>query len=213
MKKYLIYLIFFMMPVINKAGSETLMPICEKGEKKSDLYSDLHLSDYGLSKEVFQLALKGHNKLEAVSKLANPAILTIVDFSQSSKNKRMYVIDMLNTKVIFNTLVAHGRNSGDEYAQHFSNKLGTLQSSLGFYITGNHVLGSKVGLSLIISGVEKGFNDQAKNRQIVMHGADYVTEEFIHKAGRLGRSYGCPSLPPDLIKPVIDAIEIGRAHV
>ena len=206
MKKYLIYLIFFIMPVINKAGSENKRPV---SDVKSDLYSILHLSEYGLSNEVFKLALKGYNKLEALGELENHAILTIVDFSQSSKNKRMYVIDIQNNKVLFNTLVAHGRNTGEEFSQHFSNELGTLKSSLGFYITGSHVMGSKVGLSLIMQGVEKGFNDHAQSRQIVMHGADYVTEEFIRKTGRLGRSYGCPSLPPDLIKPVIQTIEKG----
>ena len=121
----------------------------------------------------------------------------------------MYVIDFLEHKLLFNTLVAHGRNTGEEYAKYFSNKMGTLKSSLGFYVTSNQVMGSKVGLSLIIRGVEKGFNDNAINRQIIMHGADYATEAFIKRTGRLGRSYGCPSLPPDLIKPVFKTIEKG----
>ena len=176
---------------------------------KSDIYSELNLSEYGLSNEVFQLALTGYNKLEAEGRLENPGIITIVDFSQSSKNKRMYVIDFLNHKLLFNTLVAHGKNTGEEYAKNFSNKLGTLKSSLGFYVTKNHVMGATVGLSLIIQGMEKGFNDNAISRQIIMHGADYATEDFIRKNGRLGRSYGCPSLPPDLIKPVIETIENG----
>lgn len=206
MKKYLFYVIFFLIPVINKAGPEKLHPA---SEEKVDIYSVLHLSDYGLSNEVFQLALKGHMKLEATGQLENPAILTIVDFSQSSKNKRMYVIDFQKQALLFNTFVAHGRNTGEEFAKYFSNVEGTLKSSLGFYVTKNHVIGSKVGLSLIIRGVEKGFNDNAINRQIIMHGADYATEDFIRKTGRLGRSYGCPSLPPDLIKPVIETIEKG----
>lgn len=206
MKKYLFYLIFFLLPVLNRAESEKPHTT---GEVKSDMYSDLNLAEYGLSNEVFQLALKGYNKLEAAGQLEHPGILTIVDFSQSSKNKRMYVIDITEHKLLFNTLVAHGRNTGEEYAQNFSNELGTLKSSLGFYVTKNQAMGNKVGLSLIIRGVEKGFNDNAISRQIVMHGADYATEEFIKKNGRLGRSYGCPSLPPDLIKPVIETIENG----
>lgn len=206
MKKYLFYLIFFLLPVLNRAESEKPHTA---GEVKSDMYSDLNLAEYGLSNEVFQLALKGYNKLEAAGQLEHPGILTIVDFSQSSKNKRMYVIDITEHKLLFNTLVAHGRNTGEEYAQNFSNELGTLKSSLGFYVTKNQAMGNKVGLSLIIRGVEKGFNDNAISRQIVMHGADYATEEFIKKNGRLGRSYGCPSLPPDLIKPVIETIENG----
>ena len=121
----------------------------------------------------------------------------------------MYVIDLQCNKLLYNTYVAHGRNTGDEYAKYFSNVSGTLKSSLGFYVTKNHAFGSKVGLSLIIRGVEKGFNDNALSRQIIIHGADYATEEFIKKTGRLGRSYGCPALPPDLIKPVITTIEEG----
>lgn len=206
MKKYLFYLIFFLLPVVNKAGSELIHP---DSEAKSVNYSDLNLADFGLSYEVFQLALRGYRKLEASGQLENPGILTIVDFSQSSKNKRMYIFDLLNHKLLFNTLVAHGRNTGEEFAQYFSNELGTLKSSLGFFVTRNQIMGSKVGLSLIISGVEKGFNDNAISRQIIMHGADYATEEFIKKTGRLGRSYGCPSLPPDLIKPVFQTIEKG----
>jgi hypothetical protein len=195
-----------MFPIINKADSDTPNPV---GSEKSDLYTVLHIGDYGLSKEVFLLALKGYTKLETTGKLANPSLLTIVDFSQSSKNKRMYVIDLMNNKILFNTLVAHGRNTGEEFAQHFSNDLGSLKSSLGFYITKDQAIGAKVGLSLIIRGVEKGFNDNAENRQIIMHGAPYATEEFITKTGRLGRSYGCPALPPDLIRPVIETIEKG----
>jgi len=206
MKKYLFYLIIFLTPVLNRAGSE--MPY-QVSDIKSDIYSELNLSEYGLSNEVFQLALTGYNKLEAEGRLENPGIITIVDFSQSSKNKRMYVIDFLNHKLLFNTLVAHGKNTGEEYAKNFSNKLGTLKSSLGFYVTKNHVMGATVGLSLIIQGMEKGFNDNAISRQIIMHGADYATEDFIRMNGRLGRSYGCPSLPPDLIKPVIETIENG----
>ena len=210
MKKSLSYLIFvlmfFLLPGINKAGSEKPLPA---KEEKSDIYAELNLAAYGLSNEVFQLGLTGYRKLEVAGQLENPGILTIVDFSQSSKNKRMYVIDFMEHKLLFNTLVAHGRNTGEEYAKYFSNKMGTLKSSLGFYVTSNQVMGSKVGLSLIIRGVEKGFNDNAINRQIIMHGADYATEAFIKRTGRLGRSYGCPSLPPDLIKPVFKTIEKG----
>lgn len=206
MKKYLFYFIFFLIPVLNRAETEELHPA---SVVKTDIYSDLKLAEYGLSNDIFQLALKGYNKLEAAGQLEHPGIITIVDFSQSSKNKRMYVIDFNEHKLLFNTLVAHGRNTGEEFAKNFSNESGTLKSSLGFYVTKNQVMGNKVGLSLIIRGVEKGFNDNAISRQIIMHGADYATEAFIKKTGRLGRSFGCPSLPPDLIKPVIETIEKG----
>ena len=200
------YLLFFLLPIFNKAGSGN--PVLAM-EKQCDLYSALNLSDKGLSSEVFQLAIKGHRKLETEGKLRNSGILTIADFSQSSKNKRLYVIDLQHKTLLFNTYVAHGRNTGDEFAKHFSNVSGSYQSSLGFYVTKKEIMGSGVGLSLILDGMEKGFNDNALKRQIIIHGADYATEDFITKTGRLGRSYGCPSLPPNLIKPVAETIKEG----
>lgn len=206
MKKHFIYFIFILFPIINQAGPGKLIPA---NEGKNDIYSVLHLSELGLSNEVFQLALTGHNKLEAAGQLKNPGVLTIVDFSQSSKNKRMYVIDLQKDTILFNTYVAHGRNTGEEFAKSFSNESGTHKSSLGFYITENPAMGATVGLSLIIKGVEKGFNDKALQRAIIIHGADYATEDFIQRNGRLGRSYGCPSVPPDLIKPVSETLKGG----
>lgn len=209
MIKFLFYLMILLTPVLNNASSEIIYDINEDAEETTDIYSALNLSELGLSHEVFQLALKGHNKLEAEGRLNNPDVLTIVDFSQTSKNKRMYVIDINQQKLLFNTLVAHGRNTGGEYAQHFSNENGTHKSSLGFYVTKNNNMGSSVGFSLIIEGIEKGFNDNAVSRQIILHGANYATEDFINKNGSLGRSFGCPALPPELIKPVVDVIENG----
>jgi hypothetical protein len=105
--------------------------------------------------------------------------------------------------------VAHGRNTGDEFARSFSNKEGSLKSSLGFYVTENPIIGSHTGFSLMINGVEKGFNDNAERRAIIMHAADYATENFIRKYGRLGRSLGCPALPPELNKLIIETIKGG----
>jgi hypothetical protein len=191
---------------MNKAGSGNLLPPLEK---HVDLYTVLNLFQKGLSDEVFQLALKGQRKLEAEGKLRKPDILTIADFSQSSKNKRLYVIDLQHKVILFNTYVAHGRHTGDEFAKHFSNVSGSYESSLGFYITKEKIIGSSVGLSLILDGIEKGFNDNAMKREIVVHGADYATENFIRKTGHLGRSYGCPALPPTLIAQVVEAIKEG----
>jgi hypothetical protein len=210
MKKHLLYLfillLFLLVPVINRAHTDKLVPTIAG---KSDVYTTLNLKAKGLSDAVFQMALRGYRKLEAIGKLQNDGILTIIDFSQSSKNKRLYVIDLKNKLLLFNTLVAHGRNTGTEYAKNFSNIAGSCMSSLGFYVTKNHAMGSSVGFSLIIDGVEKGFNDNAMKREIIIHGATYATEKFIAQNGRLGRSFGCPSLPPDLIKPVITTIENG----
>ena len=206
MVKPYLYLLFLLIPLMNKAGSGNLLPAIEKHD---DLYTTLNLYREGLSAEVFQLALKGQRKLGALGKLRNPNILTIADFSQSSKNKRLYVIDLLHKVLLFNTYVAHGRHTGDEFAKHFSNVPGSYESSLGFYITREKNIGSSVGLSLILDGVEKGFNDNARNREIVIHGADYATEKFIRKTGRLGRSYGCPALPPTILVQVLEAIKEG----
>lgn len=177
--------------------------------EQADCYSTLQLAETGLSRPVFDLAIKGLQKLNVHGKLQNPDIVTIADYSQSSSRKRFYVIDLKNKKLLFNTYVAHGRNTGDEYARYFSNAAGSLKSSLGFYITENPVFGSRTGLSLIIEGVEKGFNDNALKREIIIHAADYVTESFIKKFGRLGRSFGCPVLPPDLNEPIIETIKEG----
>lgn len=152
------------------------------------VYDSLHLKDKGLSEIAFRYAWFGYQKM----KLHNP-ILAIADFSQSSRNKRLYVIDLLTRKMLMNTYVAHGRNSGEEFAKKFSNENASYQSSLGFYKTLGTYQG-KHGLSLKLEGLEKGINDRAFERAIVMHGADYVSESFIRNTGRLGRSQGCPAV-------------------
>jgi hypothetical protein len=206
MKMLFVFLSLLMVPFF----SNSRPPLPDPGiEESASLYALVNLADNGLSMEIFQLALKGLHKLEVSGKLLKPTILTIADYSQSSNKKRLYVIDLLNKKLLFNTYVAHGRNTGDEYARSFSNKEGSLKSSLGFYITQSLIVGSHTGLALLINGVEKGFNDNATKREIIIHAADYATESFIKKTGRLGRSFGCPSLPPDMLKPVVETIKEG----
>lgn len=152
------------------------------------LYDTLELKELGLSDKAFQYAWYGIQKM----RLTNP-ILAIADFSQSSQNKRLYVIDLLHKKIVMHTYVAHGRNSGEKFATKFSNENSSYQSSLGFYRTLGTYIG-KHGLSLKLEGIEKGINDRAYERAIVMHGADYVSESFIKNTGRLGRSQGCPAV-------------------
>ena len=205
MLQFLLYFLL-LVPALNKADFDNPVPVTDE---VLSLYTALNLSEKGLTSDVFKLALKGYRKLESDGKLPHADILTIVDFSQSSKKKRLYVIDLVKKAILFNTYVAHGRNTGDEYAKRFSNESGSYQSSLGFYLTREEIVGSGVGLSLILDGLEKGFNDNALKREIIMHGAEYATENFIRKTGRLGRSFGCPSLPPDLIKPVVETIKEG----
>ncbi|MGE0021702.1 MAG: murein L,D-transpeptidase catalytic domain family protein [Draconibacterium sp.] len=206
MKRLLVFVfILLLLPVIDKAAPEKLPEV----DENENVYSTLHLGEMGLSNDAFRYALRGFERMKREGKILNQTVLTIIDFSQSSTKKRMYVIDLYKKVLLFNTYVAHGKNTGDEFAQRFSNIPGTFQSSLGFYLTENMSIGSKVGLSLILKGLEQGINDKAREREIIIHGADYATEDFIKKTGRLGRSYGCPSLPPDVIKPVAETIENG----
>ena len=206
MKIILKCLLLLLIPIVNNA--------CYADSKDSkvvvdEIYTRVKLADTGLGRNILELALKGLKKLDSNGKLQNPDIVTIADYSQPSNKKRLYVIDLKNKKLLFNTYVAHGRNTGIETAKYFSNAEGSLKSSLGFYVTGHPVTCSHTGFSLVLSGVEKGINDNALKRAIIMHGAGYVTESFIKKYGRLGRSLGCPALPPELNKTIIERIKDG----
>lgn len=188
--------------------SHTVQLAPNNKEEKKDTYTLWNLSAAGLSKEAFNYAMKGYNYLEQQHAILKRNILTIVDFSKPSVEKRLFVIDMNEGKLLFNTLVAHGRNSGYEYATKFSNIAESNQSSLGFYVTLDTYNGGN-GYSLRLKGCEQGFNDKAYNRSIVVHGADYVSESFIHDRGFLGRSYGCPAVPKEFSKEIIDVIKNG----
>ncbi|HVK97788.1 MAG TPA: murein L,D-transpeptidase catalytic domain family protein [Flavisolibacter sp.] len=171
------------------------------------LYEKMSLSKFGLSKEAFTYAYKGYKNLSESGKLPNDEILTVVDFSQSSNKKRMYILDVKDMRVLINTFVAHGRNSGLQYAENFSNTHESLQSSLGFYVTTNTYTG-KHGLSLRLAGVDQGFNHNAMSRAIVVHGADYIGAHRVNAAYQ-GRSFGCPAVPRDIAPKVIDYIKNG----
>ncbi|WP_417427985.1 murein L,D-transpeptidase catalytic domain family protein [Halpernia sp.] len=160
-----------------------------------------------LDEKVFNNAFKGFEKLKLAGKLpADSHLLTIADFSKSSNTKRLWVIDLENKKILFNTLVAHGMGTGDEFAEHFSNTESSHQSSLGFYITEETYTGNN-GYSMRLVGMDKGFNDAALQRAIVMHGADYVSEDFAKNHKRIGRSWGCPAVSRDLAAPIINTIK------
>lgn len=172
------------------------------------LYEEWALESAGLSKDAFEKAYKGFMVLQAKNQLNNCSLLTIVDYSLSSVQKRLFVLEMTTGKLLFNTLVAHGRRSGLERATDFSNAGESHKSSLGFFITQGTYKGSN-GYSLKLRGCENGINSNALNRAIVMHGADYVSERFIRQNGYLGRSYGCPAVPLEQTKKIIDAIKNG----
>ena len=150
-------------------------------------------------------AFEGYNELKNQG-IIEKEYLTIVDFSLSSNEDRMWVIDMSTKQIVFQSLVAHGRNSGELFATDFSNKSESYQSSLGFYATGETYVG-KHGLSLRLDGLEYGINDKARDRAVVIHGADYVSEDFVKTNGRLGRSQGCPAVPNEVSKELIELIK------
>jgi hypothetical protein len=172
------------------------------------LYDSLHLDSLGLSRDAYTYAVRGQQYLEQNGKLANDSILSIVDFSLPSSRKRLFVIDTKNGRLLFNTFVSHGRNSGTLKATSFSNKPNSYKSSLGFYITGDTYNGQH-GYSLRLEGEEAGINDNAMNRGIVMHSARYVDEDLISSQGYIGRSQGCPAIPEELHKAIISQIRNG----
>ena len=175
---------------------------------KVRLYDSLRLGSLGLSRQVFDYAMKGFNFMKEMGKLGNDQIISIIDFSKPSSEKRLYVIDLANFEVLFNTYVAHGSRSGKEYANQFSNAPESNKSSPGFYETMDTYMGGN-GYSLRLQGIERGINDNANRRAIVMHGAEYVDERMIQSRGYIGRSWGCPAVPPRLSKSIIDKIKNG----
>jgi L,D-transpeptidase catalytic domain len=190
-------------PIFTKAA--TVMPAISK---KSDCYASWNLTAAGLSKEAFECAVKGYERLQQKNLLKKTTVLTIVDYSLPSTQKRLYVLDMAGGKILFHSLAAHGRNSGLLYASDFSNTPSSLKTSLGFFVTAGTYYGGN-GYSLKLKGCEKGINDNAMERAIVMHGAPYVNEQFIQQNGYLGRSHGCPALPENISKKLIDIIKDG----
>ncbi len=172
------------------------------------IYDSLHTQVAGLSRQAFEFAKKGFDKLIEEGRLLNDSIISIVDFSQASNKKRLYIIDLKHYKVLFNTWVAHGRNSGRSRVISLSNRPASYQSSPGFFITGETYEGSN-GYSLRLHGMEKAINDKAWDRAIVMHGAWYVNPALLKTQGYIGRSEGCPAVPSTLSKPIINTIKEG----
>ncbi len=171
------------------------------------LYNQLNLKKKGLNFKAFEYAVKGYQYLYKKGKLRNTSVLTIVDLDQPSYNKRMYIIDMDKKLLLFNTWSAHGRGTGDVYAKNFSNAANSHATSLGMYITKDTYTGNN-GFSLRLVGLEPS-NNNALNRAIVVHGAPYVSQSSIKAMGFIGRSWGCPAVPTEMCKPVINTIKGG----
>ncbi len=202
---YLFTIVFVSLISIHTPSAKPEQPLANTPvvSETEILYNDMQLHDI-VDYKAFEQAMVGYKKVEA----KNKNILTVIDFSKPSTEERMCVIDMKHKKLLFSTHVAHGKNSGGNYATSFSNKNGSHKSSLGFYVTENTYNGRN-GYSLILNGLEKGINDKAKERAIVIHGADYADPDGIASSGRLGRSFGCPALPRAINNIIINTIKGG----
>lgn len=160
-----------------------------------------------LDAKVAQTALEAYKRAISEQK-SDSKIFTIIDYTLPSTKKRMWVFDLKNQQLLFHNLVSHARESGNKYATQFSNKIGSHKTSLGLYQVKNKYMGGK-GVAVRMQGLEKGINDNAMPRAIVVHGAKYANPEFINQTGRLGRSFGCPAVPVALIKPIVETIKDG----
>ncbi|MCC3152561.1 murein L,D-transpeptidase catalytic domain family protein [Hymenobacter sp. BT770] len=179
-------------------------------QRAAQLYTVLGLGQSGLPLKVFREGLVGYYNLRPAGKpTASPPVLTLIDFSISSQQKRLWVINVEKAKVLYHTLVAHGKASGADVPLAFSNKGGSEMSSLGFYRTAPTTYTGKHGLSLKLVGLDPGFNTNAESRAVVVHGAEYVCQDFVKTHGRLGRSQGCPALPVAETAAIVKAIKGG----
>jgi len=158
------------------------------------IYDSARLQRYGLKKEVFQRAYTGYEKMRNRGLIDKNNVITICDFGQSCRRKRLYVIDLDDYRLLVNTLVAHGQGSGDEYPNSFGNENDSHKSSLGFYTTAETYYGEH-GYSLRLRGREPGINDRAYDRDVVVHASEYVSDEYLRANNRIGRSWGCPAIP------------------
>ena len=191
---------FLAMDVLVEA--KPISPVIEKAMSPVDvIYSHL---DHCINQSVFQEAYAGVQKFNPQAEY-----LAIADLSQGSEQQRFYIIDLNKKEIVLQTWVAHGKNSGDNYAHKFSNTMSSHMSSKGFLMIGETFESPKHGTSFALEGLQKGINDRARDREIIMHGADYVSEAFIEANGRCGRSYGCPALPREEMKKALEILTPG----
>jgi len=200
-KLFFIFGVLFFATLDTGCRAET---VADVSVNLKDIYQEMNLSDV-VGFKAFEQAVTGHRKINP----ANKRVITVIDFSKPSGKERLAVIDLQEQKLLFSSHVSHGCNSGGNYASSFSNKINSYQSSLGFYIT-EQTYNGRNGYSLVLEGLEKGINDNAKQRAIVVHGAEYANPKLIPTSGgQLGRSKGCPALPFANNKKIIDAIKEG----
>jgi hypothetical protein len=157
---------------------------------------------------VLGLALKASRCAAASGAVNNPATLTIIDYSKASVEPRLWVLDLRSRALLYEELVSHGQGSGGNLATRFSNTPDSHQTSIGLYVTDESYVGRN-GYSLRLDGLDRGFNDRARERAIVMHGAPYVNASITRSLGRLGRSHGCPAVRNDVAHELIDRVKGG----
>jgi hypothetical protein len=194
-------------PIAHKISSERTSEYDNFSSEVEKLYLKLDLSEK-ISPDIFKLSVVGYFNLRQKQIINNNTLLTIIDYTLPSTQKRLVTVDLDTKELLFYSLVAHGKNTGENYARHFSNKAGTLKSSIGFYKTGDTYFGVN-GFSLKLKGLDRFFNDNAEQRAIVLHGAWYVSEDFAKKYRRLGRSWGCPAVSKAVAKEIINTIKDG----
>lgn len=201
--------------VTTKAKKKKTQPITGKSSNTqvastdaASLYKQIDFGSNKISFDAFNKGYQGYLNLKKAGKLNDSNVISIADFSLISTAKRLWVIDLAQKKVLFNTQVAHGQGSGGAYATVFSNKDQSHQSSIGFYVT-KSTYGGKHGNSLKIAGMDKGYNDNAEARSVVIHPANYCSPSYISQNKKLGRSWGCPAVPPELAQPIINTIKGG----
>lgn len=210
MQRFILFFLLLFLPCTLFLGGKRAVGLIgepvspELSEKKAcaELYRSMDLEG-AVNWKAFRQAVAGYYKIENRKR----EILTLIDFSRPSTDKRLFVFDMQQHKLLLSSVVSHGRNSGENYATSFSNEYGSYKSSLGFYLTESTYQG-KNGYSLILNGLEKGINDRARERAIVVHGAAYANPSVV-SGGRLGRSLGCPAVPQKVSRSLIDAIKGG----
>jgi len=169
---------------------------------------DIAAKTNNLKPKVIKLAIEAFYRAKQVGVDIKRPVLTVIDYTLASTQKRLWVVDLESKQVLYNSLVAHGRNSGENYTTSFSNRGGSKQSSVGLFLTEDSYFGGS-GYSLHLKGLEDGFNDKARTRTIVLHGAAYVNQKFAAAVGRIGRSFGCPAVETSLAKPIINTIKDG----
>jgi hypothetical protein len=212
---FLIVLVIFFplnnLPSFASDATDNIIPASELfdlSRSQSDILHNYLDCFSVISEDAMKYALSGYAELNNEGKINKKDIITIVDFSKPSTEERLFVINLATKKVIAKSLCAHGRNSGEIWAEKFSNNSESYQSSLGFYIC-NETYDGKNGFSLKLDGQEAGINDKARDRGVVIHGADYVSNNFIANNGKLGRSQGCPALPIEKTEKIISLIKGG----